>query len=584
MPTFKFTQDWVGYIQRSSKQMFSSIVSKLPIKVPELTDHTDSNILIILISIFTGIGEHLNGYIDRMARESFISSAKRYKSLVNLAKLVDYRVKAAVPATSTVLVELLNSSDDSPHIVALAIPIPPGTIFSTPNSIPFYSDSLQYIQPGTNKVLIPCTQASEVTSSNLGTTLGIASEKIALPEGYVHGSIKNLVVGSTSYQYVESLALSISTDKVFYVEVDENKVANIVFGDGINGAIVISGSAVIADYKLTYGSGGLVVPLGINIAPNTISPLPLGTYIKVYNPDYASGGKDYEDIEDIRNNAPRSLRTLHRAVTALDYEDLAMLVAGVGDARVKFCCSKCITVYIAPSSVGIATPTLLQSVSNYFNQPSKTILGRCTKVAPAGMTRIWVDITISPDYGVSIIQANNSASLALANSYDYDKSYINRNIYLSDIIACIDNTPGLNHLAINSIWAEPYARPINNTTTPLLWSRSLSIGSITTIHWKIKITSVTTYEVYKSGILVGIGTIGTLWVDGNNILSFTINPFVYTIGDTWEFTTYPVNTDIIIDDLTIPYIEVNLLNSPYSGFYSLSINPPVNSLTCNTTC
>jgi uncharacterized phage protein gp47/JayE len=92
-----------------------------------------------------------------------------------------------------------------------------------------------------------------------------------------------------------------------------------------------------------------------NVPPETLthvkynpSTASRSTNLTVTNPDYASGGADFESMEDIRNRAPRSLRSLDRAVTYQDYIDIALQVVGVGAAEVSYCCGKYVSVYIVP--------------------------------------------------------------------------------------------------------------------------------------------------------------------------------------------------------------------------------------------
>ena len=80
---------WVGYISRSYLQIKNSVLQRLSEIVPEVTDHSESNILVIIIGIFSGIAEMLNYYIDNMARESFITTARRYSSVVKHTRLIE---------------------------------------------------------------------------------------------------------------------------------------------------------------------------------------------------------------------------------------------------------------------------------------------------------------------------------------------------------------------------------------------------------------------------------------------------------------------------------------------------------------
>ena len=57
---------WVGYLQRSYADIKGSLITGLKNRVPEMTDHTESNLMVLLISMFAGLVEQLNYYIDNI--------------------------------------------------------------------------------------------------------------------------------------------------------------------------------------------------------------------------------------------------------------------------------------------------------------------------------------------------------------------------------------------------------------------------------------------------------------------------------------------------------------------------------------
>jgi hypothetical protein len=69
-------------------------------------------------------------------------------------------------------------------------------------------------------------------------------------------------------------------------------------------------------------------------------------------------------------------------------------------------------------------------------------------------------------------------------------------------------------------------------------------------------------------------------------MEFTINPATYINGDTWEFTTYPYGQNIVIDDNTIPIIDVDLITNPAypTGFYNLDVIKDTTTANCNPPC
>lgn len=113
--------------------------------------------------------------------------------------------------------------------------------------------------------------------------------------------------------------------KGFVVEAENDGAAILRFGDNRQGERPESGRRFLATYRL--GSG----PYG-NVGANTIhhlvssDPAVIGAvdFIdKVWNPMPAKGGKEPEQMEEVRQYAPEAFRTQQRAVTNADYEYFA---------------------------------------------------------------------------------------------------------------------------------------------------------------------------------------------------------------------------------------------------------------------
>ena len=73
MPT---NNPWLTPYQRSFNSIKQQLINQLRVKVPEVTDYTEGNILILIISIFAAIAEVIHYYIDNTARETFFSTAR----------------------------------------------------------------------------------------------------------------------------------------------------------------------------------------------------------------------------------------------------------------------------------------------------------------------------------------------------------------------------------------------------------------------------------------------------------------------------------------------------------------------------
>jgi hypothetical protein len=97
-----------------------------------------------------------------------------------------------------------------------------------------------------------------------------------------------------------------------------------VFGDGTNGLIPPPGAGNLRLMRYRTGGGGAGNQDADTIVQLTTTiPFVAG----VTNPEPARGGADAETLDALLERAPRAIRHGDRAVTAEDYEDLAMLAS-----------------------------------------------------------------------------------------------------------------------------------------------------------------------------------------------------------------------------------------------------------------
>lgn len=157
------------------------------------------------------------------------------------------------------------------------------------------------------------------------------------PLTYVPSSAKASGAASTLQVYVNDILWSersslygaATNERVYETVRDSEDNTYVQFGDGKTaGAPVPSGHDNV---RAVYRKG---IGVAANVAKNKLTLLmsrPLGLE-GVDNPIAASGGDDPESIEDARQNAPGTIRTLDRVVSLSDYQDFAATFAGVAKA------------------------------------------------------------------------------------------------------------------------------------------------------------------------------------------------------------------------------------------------------------
>jgi len=546
---------WVTYIDRSYKSIKASLINRLKVAVPEITDYSDSNLLVIIIALFAGLVEQLNYYIDQIARESFITTARKYTSMIKLTRLIDYRVKAYIPASVDLKVTMVDSSGN-PVLLESDFEITQGVIVKNSSGVEYLLVSPVTVFTGTSYAYVRAKQRKTLSNQNLGTTNNAPSQTFVINDKYEHDSV-GIVIDNEAWQLKTTFAFSGPLDKHFIVEVNEDKEIFVKFGDGVHGVIPSAGNQVLATYYQTLGEAG-------NSDVNTITNFDASTKpdvtgysddITITNPQPASGGLSTEGLERIRSSAPLSIRTLGRAVTLQDYKDLSKLVPGVSKVDLEFNCAQALQIYVAPTSGTEASSALLTDVEDFF--ADKKMFGLAIFARPAGITELIIGLTVTAKFRRNVIATSNDIKEALLIGYGFNNSDINRRIRKSDIIALIDNLDKVDFLSLDYIYTKPYPRRGIDTDTQLTWTSTVNSGSTVKALWRLVAITTNTFRVYRNDEYVGVASSGSLF--SSNGLSFTISGN-YTVNEEWFFSTYAFNSDIIVDDFTVPIIKSTGIN------------------------
>lgn len=583
----KLTQSWVGYLDRSYQQIKNSVIARLVINNPEITDHNESNLLIVILSSFSGIAEMLNYYIDMMGREGFMGTAQRFTSVIRLAALIDYNVRAKIMSTVNELFVLTNP-DGSPYYTTSFITIPKGTIITDANGTVF--NTLQDVQivPGQAGAFSVAGQWTVVTNFNIGQTTGGVNQKLQISANYVDGSMV-LNIDGTPWTLYRSAGLMRINTKGFIIQVQEDGNAYIIFGDGVNGMIPNLGLTVLGTYRECAGANGNLPPGAINKLSGAFT-LPAGVGISATNPDYSSGGSDFEGIEDVRNLAPRAIRTLERAVTYQDYIDVAVLAPGVGDAAVSYCCGKFVSVYIVPSTQGVATIALLSSTLDFMNC-RKMITTKVTILA-AGISKIFLTATIFAKQLYTQNQVLVEVINLLYNKYGFPFGQINSTPSVSDMISVIEGALSVDHVDIASVQILPSVQAVEGNTTPLdIDFSQLPKTNTKFIYTLIYRLSSNQFQIFKGSSPQGNIGVEQLYNDG--LVGFKIHSANYADGAKWQFVTVPSypeifpTTQLSITDYSIPIMDIGPLvdaNVPRTIYSNLSVVTQGVSSNCLPPC
>jgi hypothetical protein len=187
-----------------------------------------------------------------------------------------------------------------------------------------------------------------------------------------NGSVAALTVwvDGVAWQQVQSFYGQVADAQVYVVSRSPDQtVTTVTFGDGVNGARLTSGSGnVVATYR--YGSGAASPPAG---RLTTISQ-PQPNLASIQNPVAVAGGADPQATADVRADAPASVFTFGRAISALDYEVVAAQAPGVCRVAAYWTFDGAeqrtvVTIYVGDDQAAVAAASAALARSDDPNRP-----------------------------------------------------------------------------------------------------------------------------------------------------------------------------------------------------------------------
>lgn len=233
---------------------------------------------------------------------------------------------------------------------------------------------------------------------------------------------------------VENFLLSSSQSRHYTYTTNEYGEGVFEFGNGISGAIPPKNAKIESTYRI---GGGIET----NVGANTIIEMDskFACIDATYNPDTAFVlGADMESIEEARVKAPASLRTLDRAVTTKDYEDIGILLDFITSAQSVFYDSDGIsTIRVIDSDDNILHEYIMSDSDDEAEANKENDASGFTEANHyAGYVRVWLmpnKVEADPDNPdiVYISEDNMSYIANEKNGYYYEKKMIGQKLEIN---------------------------------------------------------------------------------------------------------------------------------------------------------
>ncbi len=273
----------------------------------------------------------------------------------------------------------------------------------------------------------PLTYVSAATIDGVQSTLGVR-------------------VNDMTWHETRNLAFVGVADRNFVTATDNSGKTSVVFGDGAHGARLPTGvENITATYRNGIGTPGNVSAQQISL----LATKPLGVKA-VINPLRASGGADAETRDQARRNVPLAVLALDRLVSVPDYADFARTFGGVGKAAaIKLGNRVQVTIAGADDAPIDTTSDLYRNLLQALQLYGDPSLPLHLDVRELLALTLSAKVGLAPDYVWESVEPQLRA--ALLDAFGFERRSLAQNVYLSEIVACMQAVRGVAWVDVDAL-------------------------------------------------------------------------------------------------------------------------------------
>lgn len=309
----------IRYTNKDFDAIKEAMMAQIPVLAPEWTNLNEGEMGMALVNLVALVGDMLAFYQDRAAEECFLPTAKTRTAVQRLVALVGYKLARPVAAKTTLRFSL-------PNPAASNLKIPKYTVCKTVDGTYFTTKEDAIIYAGSSYVDVDGYQGQYVVDMFTGT--GEDVQKFTLSRPNVAQNFLVVLVGNVQWEE-DSFTTTPGASDLYEANTGDDEKTTIRFSRFL-GNVPTQNATVQVHFIETKGEKGNI---GSGLVNTIVSAIPGGDELSVTNTTPASGGKAKETLDEARMNAPRQLRTLNRAVTLSDFEDLLEFLPKVAKAQ-----------------------------------------------------------------------------------------------------------------------------------------------------------------------------------------------------------------------------------------------------------
>ena len=270
---------------------------------------SNMNVLLDVLSYNT----FYNNYYYNMAiSEMFLDSAQERNSIISHAKELNYLPRSRRSSMATITLNI-NAVQDSNYFTIPANTSLSGKCGNTTFS--FLTDKTNTAIRNTNTDTFTITGMQAFQGRLMSETLSVSDS--ILSNSWIDTRSLYVTVNGVEYVQKSDIFGISATQKVFYLQPEEDGKYSLQFGQNTFGAQPETADVIVATYRICNGADADGVK-SFTIAQNIGGASSISTNVTVPS----TGGFLSETIESIRTFAPKALQVQDRAVTKSDYEVL----------------------------------------------------------------------------------------------------------------------------------------------------------------------------------------------------------------------------------------------------------------------
>lgn len=446
----------IDYTDKDFASLRAAMLRLATQRLPEWTDRSPSDLVMVLIDLFAYCGDVLAYYQDRIANELFPQTATETAGLVDLLRLIGYELSPVTPARADLQLAFTRPAKASdPRQVTIArgcsfraeIPAygPIEFVYLGDDlSIDLTSDQVRPDPDSDIPVLyydvLPVEQGVQKSVAALGSGTGEPNQTFTLPDPQV--PLDSLIIevreGTDWVRWYPQAAQVLSPDPLareYRLSVDGAGLPRVVFAAR---PIPVAENNIRASYRVCLGARGNVAAGAINEARTALPALHAVT-----NRVAAAGGSDAESAQSAISQAPQVFRSQQRAVTAADYVALTRRTGAVAKVRVNSQSYNRVDLYVAPAGDTLAP--LSESLRNYLLAyfEDKRPLGINVQIFGARAAPLDIGCVIVFDQRFAASTVIGNVRTAITGLLTFARVDFGQTLYVSDVYAVAEAVPGV---------------------------------------------------------------------------------------------------------------------------------------------